>query len=140
MQREFIVFWLLLRKGLTGAPHDLQLCVLLNSFLLAGFAVSMFSILAVSIDRFWAVCYPMTYHVKNASIAKMSVAVCWVLGIFLGFLPAFGWNSKEFHNKCDLRVVADFNFLLFICVIDFLSTITIIVLHTLIYRAILKQV
>jgi ABC-type multidrug transport system permease subunit len=126
---------------LTGAPHDFRLCLLLNSFLLAVFAVSMFSLLAVSVDRFWAVCYPVTYHVKSTSSTKIIIIFCWIFGILFGFLPVFGWNSGQFDNKCDLRVIADFNYLLVVCVaIAFTSTVIIIVLYALIYRAVLKQV
>lgn len=77
---------------------------MLNSFLLAVFSVSMFSLLAVSFDRFWAVCYPVTYHVSGTKTTKTVIAFCWIFGIFFGFLPTFGWNSGHFDNKCDLRV------------------------------------
>lgn len=131
----------LLFQGLTGEPRDFQLCLLLNSFLLAVFAVSMFSLLAVSVDRCWAVCKPVTYHVRNTTVTKIIIFCCWSFGILFGFLPAFGWNSGRFDNKCDLRVVADFNYLLFVCVaIAFMSTLIIVVLHLKIYRAILRQV
>jgi hypothetical protein len=101
----------------------------------------MFSLLAVSVDRFWAVCYPVTYHVKSTSSTKIIIIFCWIFGILFGFLPVFGWNSGHFDNKCDLRVIADFNYLLVVCVaIAFTSTVIIIVLYALIYRAVLKQV
>lgn len=128
-------------QGLTGAPHDFKLCVILNSFLLSVFAVSMFSLLAVSVDRCWAVCHPVTYHVRSRTVTKIIIFFCWTFGTLFGFLPAFGWNSGEFDNKCDLRAVSDFNYLLFICVaIAFMSTIVIIVLYLRIYCAILQQV
>ncbi|CRL00423.1 CLUMA_CG013689, isoform A [Clunio marinus] len=126
--------------GLTGAPHDFQLCLVLNSVLLSVFAVSHFSLLGVSIDRYWAVCYPLTYHVKGSTLTKFMISCCWILGILFGFLPVFGWNSGHFENICDLRVIADLNYLLFVCVtLSFTSTLTMIVLYSFIYRAILKQ-
>lgn len=52
-----------------------------------------------------------------------------------------GWHSGKFVYKCDLRIIADFNYLLIICVaIAGLSALAIIVLYVQIYRAILKQV
>lgn len=102
----------------------------------------MFSLLAVSVDRCWAVCFPVTYHVRSTATTKIIIAFCWIFGIFFGFLPTMGWNSKEFWNdKCDLRVIADLNYLLFVCVgIAFISSLSIIALYLLIYCAILKQV
>lgn len=101
----------------------------------------MFSLLAVSVDRCWAVCHPVTYHVRSRTVTKVIIVLCWIFGTFFGFLPTFGWNSGEFNNKCDLRVVADFNYLLFVCVaIAFVSTVAIIILYLRIYCAILQQV
>lgn len=114
---------------------------MLNSFLLAVFSVSMFSLLAVSVDRFWAVCYPVTYHVSGTKTTKIIITFCWIFGIFFGFLPTFGWNSGHIDNKCDLRVIADMDYLLFVCVaIAFVSSCAIIVLYALIYRAVIQQV
>jgi hypothetical protein len=122
-------------------PHDHQLCLLLNSFLLAIFAASLFSLVAVSIDRYWAICDPVSYHVRTNRVTKIIIFFCWVLGGITGFLPYFGWNSGMSAERCDLRTIADFNYLLFVCVmIGFVATLVILVLYLLIYRAILKQV
>jgi 7 transmembrane receptor (rhodopsin family) len=105
------------------------------------FAVSMFSLVAVSIDRWWAVCIPVTYHVTSKQTTRFMIAGCWIMGTVFGFLPMLGWHSGQTQYRCDLRVVADFNYLLFVCVvIGFFSTTVIIVLYILIYRAILRQV
>lgn len=91
--------------------------------------------------RCWAVCFPLTYHVKGPFITKIIIAACWIGGIFFGFLPSLGWHSGQFVYKCDLRIIADFNYLLIICVaIAGLSALAIIVLYVQIYRVILKQV
>ncbi|CRL01069.1 CLUMA_CG014328, isoform A [Clunio marinus] len=127
--------------SLTRSPRDFQLCLMLYSFLLSFFAVSMFSLVAVSVDRFWAVCFPITYHVADTSIAKLAIFCCWFSGLVVGFLPLFGWNSGSFHNKCDIRVVISMNYLLIAVVaIAFTSTLIIIILYVLIYRAVIKQV
>lgn len=97
--------------------------------------------MAVSFDRCWAVCFPVTYHVKSTTTTKFIIAFCWALGIFVGFLPTLGWNSGKFDDKCDLRVIMDFNYLLFICVgIALISTVGIITLYLLVYYVVLKQV
>ncbi|CRL01067.1 CLUMA_CG014327, isoform A [Clunio marinus] len=125
---------------ITGAPHDLQLCLMFYSFILAIFSVSMFSLLAVSVDRFWAVYFPMDYHVRDPSIAKLAIFCCWVFGLAIGFLPVMGWNSGNFDNQCDFRVVADLNYVLFVSVaVAFPSTSIIILLYILIYRKVLKH-
>lgn len=128
-------------QGITGYPHDHQQCLLLNSFLLAVFAASHFSLVAVSIDRYWAVCDPVTYHVRTERVTKLIILMCWIMGIIVGFMLSFGWNSGNSAYRCDLRTIVDFNYLYFVCfAIAFPSTLIILVLYFLIYRAILKQV
>lgn len=52
-----------------------------------------------------------------------------------------GWNSGEFYGKCDLRVISDFDYLLFLCVtVGIIPSISIFVMYFLIYRAVRKQV
>lgn len=99
----------------------------------------MFSLVAVSVDRFWAVYEPVTYHVASKMITKISIVCCWTGGFFIGFLPTFGWNSGQTQYRCDLRVVADFSYMLFLCAIGIITTVLIITLYVLIYLAILKQ-
>lgn len=114
---------------------------MLHSFLLAVFSVSLFSLVAVSIDRCWAVCFPVTYHVKSTTTTKLIIVFCWLLGFFFGSLPTLGWSRGSFDNKCDYRIVTDLNNLMLVCAaIAFLSTLLIAVLYLLIYCEILKQV
>lgn len=109
--------------------------------MLSVIAVSMFSLLAVSIDRFWAICYPMDYHLKTKFVTKSFVAGCWTIGTVLGFLPFFGWNSGKFDQVCDVRVIIDFNYMLFVCFGNgLLSTTAIVIMYALTYRMIRKQV
>lgn len=114
---------------------------MVHSSLLAVFAVSMFSLVAVSVDRCWAVCFPVTYHVSGTSITKIAILSCWICGIFVGFLPSFWRSSENFDGRCDLRVIAELSYLLIIHVaIAIVSTLVIIILYFRIYWAILEQV
>jgi len=96
--------------------------------------------LVPAIDRYWAICDPVSYHVRTNRVTKIIIFFCWLLGGITGFL-LFGWNSGMSAERCDLRTIVDFNYLLFVCVlIGFVATLVILVLYLLIYRAILKQV
>lgn len=114
---------------------------MLHSSLFAVFTVSLFSLVAVSIDRWWAVCYPVCYHVRNSTATKIIIVFCWVFGIFFGSLPTFGWSRKDFDNKCDYRIVTDLKDLMLVSTaIAILSTLAIAIFHLLVYFEILKQV
>lgn len=128
-------------QELTGSPHNFRMCLTLYSVFMVFYKASMFSILAVSIDRFWAICYPISYHVKSAAPTRNIILACWIVALIDGLLPLFGWNSGEFDNQCDIRVVLDLNYLLYACVpLCLLATVVIVVLHILVYLTIRKQV
>lgn len=114
---------------------------MLHSFALSLFGISMFSLVAVSVDRCWAVRFPVTYHVKGTATTKFIIVFCWVLGIFFGSLPTLGWDRSQFDNNCDYRVVTDLSSLMILyAVVAFMSTLTIVILYFLVYYEIHKQV
>ncbi|CRL01068.1 CLUMA_CG014330, isoform A [Clunio marinus] len=125
---------------ITRAPHDFHQCVFLYSFIAALFAVSMLSLLAVSIDRCWAVCFPLTYHVAEISIAKVAIFFCWMIGIIVGFIPTFGWNSGEFYGSCDFRIISSMDYVLYVgVIIAVLALLLIITIYSIIYCVISRQ-
>lgn len=70
----------------------------------------------------------------------MAIAICWLTGL-IGFLPSLGWNSGLFDNKCDFRVVMDFDYIIFSCIVaSFLPTVIVIVVYIVIYKEISDQV
>lgn len=106
------------------------------------FTVSIYSLLAVSIDRYIAVCHSSFYH-ANAGVKTTltAIAISWILGVF-GFFPLLGWNSgAESFESCDTRMIYDFNFVIFLCVVvSFIPTALIVIIYFLIYKQILDQV
>lgn len=129
------------QQYLTGEPRDYYCCMVLHSFLLTLIATSLFSLVAVSIDRCWAICWPVTYHITGPHVTKLMVTVCWILGIIFGFSPAFWQDVNHYKGRCDHSVLAELNRMLLVHVsIALLSTLVIIVLYVLIYRTIKKQV
>lgn len=68
-----------------GLPRHLHLCMLSVSLIVVLCTVSIFSLVAVSADRYWAILYPMAYSTNsNTTIA---VSTCGT--IYLVFLIIF---------------------------------------------------
>jgi adenosine receptor A2a len=109
--------------------------------MMAMFKISIFSLVAVSFDRFIAICYPMTYQTISTRLIKTVITVCWLAAIILGFLPSLGWNSGKLDGFCSLPSVADFNYTFYITAcIDLVSALAIAVFYFMIYREIVKLV
>lgn len=111
------------------------------SIILGFSTISIFTLLAVSFDRYLAVCHALFYRkTVGTKITLFTILICWTTGI-LGFLPLFGLNSGLFHGKCDARIVLNFDYLIFLCVsASFVPTIILVILYTLIYKKIMNMV
>lgn len=122
----------------TGGPKDLNICLSFVSFVLANSAVSIFSLVAVSINRFCAIFFPIAYHNNTKKTAtKLTIFFCWALGT-IGLFPVLGWNSGIItKNKCDSRDFSDFNYLIFFCCfVWFIPALSIVCIYALIYKKI----
>lgn len=126
---------------MTGFPKNHQLCLLYKSCSLFVFTVLDFSLVAISVDRYFAVCRYLTYKSKSTRNTIITIISYWILGFVFGFLPFFGWNSGyKIVDHCEFRKIVDFDYLLYVhCPSLLLPSIIMIVLYTLIYRAIIKQ-
>lgn len=94
------------------------------SFELAVGTVSFVSLVAVSIDRYLAICYPIEYYrIVGPKTTIFAVTLCWLYGV-IGILPALGWKSKESNNRCDPQdVLAPSYLIVFFIIVATIPTI-----------------
>lgn len=126
---------------MSDLQQDRIICLWLTSVEIALGTVSFVSITAVSIDRFFAICHPIKYHKRNNPMkTKSAVLFCWLLGI-IGFLPALGWNSGKYENKCDPRVILSLSYVIFLCIsVAIIPTIILAVAFFMVFRKISQVV
>uniref|UniRef100_A0A8C3W9A0 Adenosine receptor A2 n=1 Tax=Catagonus wagneri TaxID=51154 RepID=A0A8C3W9A0_9CETA len=69
-------------------------CLFLACFVLVLTQSSIFSLLAIAIDRYIAIRIPLRYNgLVTGTRAKGIIAVCWVLSFAIGLTPMLGWNN-----------------------------------------------
>ncbi|XP_058808875.1 adenosine receptor A2b isoform X2 [Phymastichus coffea] len=125
-----------------GLPRDLNACLFTVSVLVVLCTISIFCLVAVSIDRYWAILYPMGYSrsVRTRTAIGM-ICTCWLAGTLVGFLPLLGWNAgRKSDGQCVFVEVMDYDYLVFL----YLATIVLPALligafYVNIYRVVLKQ-
>lgn len=123
-------------------PRNVTLCLAFCSSVVALSIASVFSLLAVSIDRYLSICQVAFYRNKIGKRVTISaIAFCWIASVYR-LSPVLGWNSGvKSLTSCDSRAIYDFNFLIVLGVaFVFTPCLILIVLYTLIYKRIRDQV
>ncbi|XP_059991346.1 adenosine receptor A2b [Lagenorhynchus albirostris] len=84
-----------------GFCTDFHSCLFLACFVLVVTQSSIFSLLAVAVDRYLAVRVPLRYKsLVTGARARGVIAVLWVLALGIGLTPFLGWNSKDRAANC----------------------------------------
>ncbi|TNN82719.1 Adenosine receptor A2b [Liparis tanakae] len=79
-----------------GIHLDFYGCLFLACFVLVLTQSSIFSLLAIAIDRYVAVKIPLRYkELMTGKTAREIIAILWILSFVIGLIPFFGWNLKS---------------------------------------------
>lgn len=131
--------------GLVGVPsalltrmgiprHSFHGCLTMLSVLIVFCTISILNLVAVSVDRFWAILFPLNYHSKmsskstraNQSVTQLDahpagqaaggiIVSCWIAGALIGFLPLFGINNGPVDSgECLFIPIMSYDFLVFL--------------------------
>jgi len=126
-----------------GLPRHFRLCLLMNSILMLLCTGSILSLVAVTVDRFWAVVRPLTYAVDMTSRrALIVIACCWTTATLIGLLPAAGWNAgPPLEPRCFFMELMDFRYLVFIYFATIVApSLFMAVVYVIIFKVVRRQV
>ncbi|XP_044271328.1 adenosine receptor A2a isoform X2 [Tribolium madens] len=125
-----------------GLPTNLHACLFTVSLLVVLCTISIFCLLAVSVDRYWAILHPMGYSRNvRTKTAIVIITVCWVTGSIVGFLPLMGWHkSAPSDGRCFFLGVMDYNYLVFLYFGTIITpALLLAAFYAHIYQVVLKQ-
>ncbi|XP_034048396.1 adenosine receptor A2b-like [Thalassophryne amazonica] len=78
----------------TGFCSNFYGCLFIACFVLVLTQSSIFSLLAIAVDRYIAIKNPLRYNsLVTGRRAKGIIALCWVLSVGIGLTPMVGWNT-----------------------------------------------
>uniref|UniRef100_A0A3P8UZ32 Adenosine receptor A2 n=1 Tax=Cynoglossus semilaevis TaxID=244447 RepID=A0A3P8UZ32_CYNSE len=78
----------------TGFCADFYGCLFIACFVLVLTQSSIFSLLAIAVDRYIAIKNPLRYtSLVTGQRAKAIITLCWVLSVGIGLTPMLGWNT-----------------------------------------------
>lgn len=87
----------------TGFCSNFYGCLFIACFVLVLTQSSIFSLLAIAIDRYIAIKIPLRYNsLVTGQRAQGIIAICWVLSIIIGLTPMMGWHklSESANSTC----------------------------------------
>ncbi|XP_065100162.1 adenosine A2a receptor b [Paramisgurnus dabryanus] len=83
----------------TGFCSHFHGCLFIACFVLVLTQSSIFSLLAIAVDRYIAIKISLRYNsLVTSQRAKGIIAVCWVLSVVIGLTPMLGWNKNVTRN------------------------------------------
>uniref|UniRef100_A0A8C6YBK7 Adenosine receptor A2 n=1 Tax=Naja naja TaxID=35670 RepID=A0A8C6YBK7_NAJNA len=75
-------------------------CLFIACFVLVLTQSSIFSLLAIAIDRIIAIRIPLRYNaLVTSSHAKGVIAICWFLSFIIGLTPMLGWHRNPLEEN-----------------------------------------
>ncbi|CAH1375400.1 unnamed protein product [Tenebrio molitor] len=125
-----------------GLPTNLHACLFTVSLLVVLCTISIFCLVAVSVDRYWAILHPMGYSRNvRTKTAIVIITVCWVAGSIVGFLPLMGWHKNApSDGRCFFLDVMDYNYLVFLYFGTIITpALVLAAFYAHIYQVVLKQ-
>nr|XP_060612843.1 adenosine receptor A2b [Anolis sagrei ordinatus] len=82
-----------------GLRTDFHACLFLACFVLVLTQGSIFSLLAVAVDRYVAIKRPLRYKsLVTGKRARGIIAMLWLLSFGIGLTPLIGWNQRSTVN------------------------------------------
>ncbi|XP_037397854.1 adenosine receptor A1-like [Pygocentrus nattereri] len=119
-----------------GLPHhNLYLCIAILYMLLMLTQSSIFSLLAVAIERYVAILLPFQYQrLLKPRNARLVILLTWLLAFLVGSVPLMGWHGRSDEmNYCSFACVVDMAYMVYFnffgCVLVPLVTMFIIYTH-----------
>lgn len=91
-----------------GFETDFHACLFFACFVLVLTQSSIFSLLAVAVDRYLAIKIPLRYKsLVTGKRARGTIAVIWILSFGIGLTPLMGWNRWD--DECGANRTKNMN-------------------------------
>ncbi|KAF4109856.1 adenosine A2a receptor a [Onychostoma macrolepis] len=80
----------------TGFCANFYGCLFIACFVLVLTQSSIFSLLAIAIDRYIAIKIPLRYNsLVTGQRARGIIGICWALSVIIGLTPMLGWHKDH---------------------------------------------
>ncbi|KAM7367586.1 hypothetical protein PAMP_013872 [Pampus punctatissimus] len=87
--------------------HENIFCKLRDSFDVTLCTCSILNLCCISIDRYYAVCQPLTYRTKmNVNVTLIMILMCWGISVLIGIaIIIAGFSHEPCEEMCSIDVI-----------------------------------
>uniref|UniRef100_A0A182QCW4 G-protein coupled receptors family 1 profile domain-containing protein n=1 Tax=Anopheles farauti TaxID=69004 RepID=A0A182QCW4_9DIPT len=127
------------------APRELRgedNCALMIGLIVSTSLVSVYSVGLIAIDRYLYIVYGLQYQrYLTRTRARILIALTWLIGATIGFLPAFGWRGDTDGGRtCWFIRLAPPPLVILTSVFGILPVLLVIILYGIILQKALRRV
>lgn len=62
---------------------------------------SILHLLAIALDRYWAVTHPHYIHSRSSTTIWVLISLVWVMSMVVSLAPLFGWKDDDWSQRVD---------------------------------------
>ncbi|KAJ8024500.1 Adenosine receptor A2b [Holothuria leucospilota] len=108
---------------LDGTPYDNKgLCFFFLTCIVLMDLCSIFSVMALTVDRYLAICKPFSYHaIMTPRRTLIHISIAWIVPIAISLLVPLGWNiDDKSKSGCFFADIVSMKYYTFLYVVCFL--------------------
>ncbi|XP_038067182.1 muscarinic acetylcholine receptor DM1-like [Patiria miniata] len=135
-----------IHTGLGYWPLGKAACVTFAFFSVVGVSAGMYTVTAVSLDRYFLVSreYPAYLKLQSSRNVKLTIAAAWTVALLIGSCEAILWlvgdySSVDYSRECLSPVRSDPRFILVIFILLFVIPFFVILVSTLRFSMLLRR-
>ena len=101
-------------------PHNYYGCLIMNSTIRLLTFISVFNLVAIALERFIAVRFPIFHRnhfsTKGSKAVAVLITMTWLWGVLVGVIPLMGWYSPPglgSNESCQFTYVISYEYLVY---------------------------